>query len=499
MRASAASYEVDETTASGKLPTDTELSKNELSKSSVQQQDENQLQSTLKKISNEASTLGVDLVDIAGVIQDTTEMSKRHALSFSQVITSAETISKSNQEMTTLVHESDSNVNEAREMLKDSASRLNQSIEQIDELFTISSEMSGDINSFTESIAGADQIAGNISSIARQTNLLALNAAIEAARAGEAGRGFAVVAAEVRALSVQTATATSAIQNTLLAIRKKADGLMSSGGKVCETAESVKTSSHLLSGSFQSMENTISQVLDNSAKISNTTETVELQFRDFFHTLSGISGEVDICATNLTSASTRIDGLVNLSERVIQLLASAGIETSDTVLIEKIQHNAQAISGIFDHAVDNGIISVEALLDTDYRPIPGSNPPQFETAFSSFTDEVLPQFLEEALDYSELVAFSAAVNCDGYLPTHNRKFSHLQRPDDVDWNTANCRNRCIFNDRVGLAAGRSNEPFLVQTYRRDMGSGNFVLMKDISAPIFVKSRLWGGLRLGVKA
>jgi methyl-accepting chemotaxis protein len=31
-----------------------------------------------------------------------------------------------------------------------------------------------------------------------------------------------------------------------------------------------------------------------------------------------------------------------------------------------------------------------------------------------------------------------------------------------------------------------------------MGGGNFALMKDASAPIFVKGRHWGGVRCGYK-
>jgi methyl-accepting chemotaxis protein len=89
------------------------------------------------------------------------------------------------------------------------------------------------------------------------------------------------------------------------------------------------------------------------------------------------------------------------------------------------------------------------------------------------------------------------VDRNGYLPTHNRKFSKPQGADPV-WNAANCRNRRIFNDRTGLAAGRNTRRFLLQTYRRDMGGGNFVLMKDLSAPIFVRGRHWGGLRLGYR-
>ena len=96
------------------------------------------------------------------------------------------------------------------------------------------------------------------------------------------------------------------------------------------------------------------------------------------------------------------------------------------------------------------------------------------------------------------ITFCAAVDRNGYLPTHNIKFSKPQGSDPA-WNAANCRNRRIFDDRVGLAAGRSTKPFLLQSYRRDMGGGNFVMMKDCSAPIVVRGRHWGGLRLAYRA
>ncbi|RYI29166.1 MAG: methyl-accepting chemotaxis protein, partial [Acetobacteraceae bacterium] len=83
---------------------------------------------------------------------------------------------------------------------------------------------------------------------------------------------------------------------------------------------------------------------------------------------------------------------------------------------------------------------------------------------------------------------------NGYLPTHNARFSRPQGHDPV-WNAANCRNRRIFADRVGLKAGRNTAAFLLQVYRRDMGGGNFRIMIDVSAPIIVRGRPWGGLRL----
>jgi len=57
----------------------------------------------------------------------------------------------------------------------------------------------------------------------------------------------------------------------------------------------------------------------------------------------------------------------------------------------------------------------------------------------------------------------------------------------------------MFNDRIALAAGRNTKPFLFQAYRPGYGrGGNFAMMKDISVPIMVNGRHWGGLRIAMK-
>jgi methyl-accepting chemotaxis protein len=137
------------------------------------------------------------------------------------------------------------------------------------------------------------------------------------------------------------------------------------------------------------------------------------------------------------------------------------------------------------------------LFDESYEPIPGTDPRQMRTRFVDVTDRRFPDIQEPMLNFDPRVVFCAAVDRNGYLPTHNAKFSKPQGKD-VAWNTANCRNRRIFADRVGLAAGRNEQAFLVQTYRRDMGGGQYALMKDVSAPIAVGGRHWGGLRLAYK-
>ena len=158
---------------------------------------------------------------------------------------------------------------------------------------------------------------------------------------------------------------------------------------------------------------------------------------------------------------------------------------------------AAEISRRFEESVAKGRITIDQLFSTEYEELQGSVPPQHMAPFTRLTDELLPDILESAFEIHDGVIFCAAVNRDGYLPTHNRKFSKPPKGDPA-WDMANARNRRFFDDRVGLAAGRSTGRALLQAYRRDMGGGKFVTMKDVSAPIIVRGRQWGGLRIGYR-
>ena len=170
----------------------------------------------------------------------------------------------------------------------------------------------------------------------------------------------------------------------------------------------------------------------------------------------------------------------------------------DTRFIEAAQQAAARLSQALERAVARDEISLEDLFDDCYVPIPGTDPQQFMTRFTAFTDRVFPGILDPMLDFEERPAFCTCTDRNGYLPTHNRKFSQPQRSDPV-WNAANCRNRRIYKDRAALAAVSHTKQFILQTYRRDMGHGNFMLMKDVSVRIFVSGRYWGVLRIGYSA
>ncbi|MDU6669109.1 MAG: methyl-accepting chemotaxis protein, partial [Bradyrhizobium sp.] len=156
------------------------------------------------------------------------------------------------------------------------------------------------------------------------------------------------------------------------------------------------------------------------------------------------------------------------------------------------------LNRIFENAVKNGEITLEDMFDTNYVEIAGTNPQQHRSRILDWADRALPPFQEAFLAKDARMAFCVAIDRNGYLPVHNRIYSHPQRPGDVAFNTANSRNRRIFNDAAGLAAGRNQRPYLIQSYARDMGNGNTVMMREIDVPIRVRGRHWGGFRTAYK-
>lgn len=190
-----------------------------------------------------------------------------------------------------------------------------------------------------------------------------------------------------------------------------------------------------------------------------------------------------------------------MPDEVRQRLAAfiRSVDEADKKFISAAKHASTQIAQIFEEAITKGNISNDALFDTNYRAVPSSNPVQHLTQSVEFCDLVLPPIQEPIMELDSRVVFCAAVDRNGYLPTHNRIFSQRQRPDDRVWNMANCRNRRIFNDRAGLSAARTSREYLLQTYDREMGNGVVVTLKEIDVPIQVHGRHWGAVRLAFRA
>lgn len=170
------------------------------------------------------------------------------------------------------------------------------------------------------------------------------------------------------------------------------------------------------------------------------------------------------------------------------------IHDENTEFVTRAMEAGSQLCQMFEQAVASGAVSMDALFDTDYVEIPGTNPVQHRTRILDWADRALPPFQEALLIKDPRMVFCVAIDRNGYLPVHNKIYSLPQRAGDIAWNTANSRNRRIFNDAAGLAAGRNQRTYLIQSYARDMGGGNTVMMREIDVPIRVKGKHWGGFR-----
>lgn len=108
-------------------------------------------------------------------------------------------------------------------------------------------------------------------------------------------------------------------------------------------------------------------------------------------------------------------------------------------------------------------------------------------------DQILRPIEEPLLDSVSRFVFCAAVDMNGRLPTHNRKFPS---------NTARTRSGTLrianFDDRAGSNSRRNTRQLLPQVYRRDMGGSEFVMMKYLAARNTLRALHWGGWRLAYR-
>ncbi len=483
---------------------------------------------------------------------------------------------------------------------QDIGSQVRDASKLADEAGAAAHEASLNMDRLRESSAAIGNVVNLIAQIARQTTLLALNSTIEAARAGAAGRGFAVVASEVKALAVQTQSATEEITKKIDALQRDAAGSVDAVHRISQAIAAIRPVFENVNGAVAEQNETTSKISDNAASASHFIVSVG----DSAAEIDGATREAEAhgesvaragkavtmstqklkarCAVLLRQGehegrrkslrlpcSLKIEiqtarGVVTapvyeislegiliggpdaerlpLNESLNATLESVGacrirlgerskagaqarFERLDAALSEKIEDQlwtlhdeniefvtrameaGTALTRIFEDAVVSTAISIDEMFDADYVEIPDTNPLQHRTRILNWADRALPPFQEAFLAKDPRMAFCVMIDRNGYLPVHDRNgylpvhnkiYSHPQRPGDVVWNTANSRNRRIFNDAAGLAAGRNLRPYLIQSYARDMGNGKTVMMREIDVPIRVNGRHWGGFRTAYK-
>jgi methyl-accepting chemotaxis protein len=449
------------------------------------------------QLSNRIGGLGVELADVAGNVQEVAQRVLSQSERFGHLQQTAKTMVSANHDIAGASKAVQSATTAAVDEITQSRSAVETAVSHIAELIEAVGRIESRLGAVSSALAQVAKVSTSIEAIAKQTNLLALNATIEAARAGDAGRGFAVVASEVKNLAEATRQATQQIGDTVRGLDGQVGSLIGESGEASGRAKNAGEGAAQIQGIIARVQDGFARVGQEIDGVTRAATSNLAHCDEVISELGNLAKGVDLSSSELKHADERVAKLLEVSEGLIAMIADSGVETSDAPLIRVVVDTARRISQTFEAAIERGEITLERLMDEKYREIPGTDPKQYMTDYVEFTDRVLPDIQDPIQKSDPRIVFCVAWARGGYLPTHNPNYRQPQGKDPV-WNNANCRNRRLFSDRAVKKVAANTKPFLLQTYRRDMGGGNFVLMKDLSSPILIRGRHWGAFRMGFR-
>ncbi len=410
-----------------------------------------------------------------------------------QIVSSAEVMIGTEQQTSQLSREALGAAGQAHQRSTEGRAVLGESISRMHQLSQRASDSRQLIEALSQRSEEIQRVTLVIQSIASQTNLLALNAAIEAARADEHVRGFAVVADEVRGLAGRTATATDEVGVMVADIQQRTAQVVE---QIRQLSVDLQAGVEQVEHAGEQLESIATLAAGVEGQVSASaqgTETNRVQLDSLFHAVEQMRSDLivsDQQTQQLAQAAVQMEGQ---AETISERLAEVGLDDYHQRIYDLAREGASRIAAQFEADVQQNRISLDDLFNRSYTPIANSHPTKYHSRFDGYTDQVLPTIQEALLPRHEGLVFAIACTPQGYVPTHNKAFSQALT-GDAQVDAVNNRTKRKFEDRTGIRCGSHQQAVLLQTYTRDTGE----LMHDLSVPIMVNGRHWGGLRLGYK-
>jgi methyl-accepting chemotaxis protein len=169
------------------------------------------------------------------------------------------------------------------------------------------------------------------------------------------------------------------------------------------------------------------------------------------------------------------------------------LSAQEREMLELGNEFARRCTAVIERWLAKKEVSPERLFSFLYYPLPDTDPPKFTTDYDKLSDRDIQAIEEEILAQASTIIYTVMVDKNGYLPTHNQRYSQPLTGNKAS-DLVNNRTKRIFSDRTGLLAAQNTEPFLIQKYQRDTGE----TMADLSVPIMIGGKHWGAVRIGYR-
>ncbi|AAZ25296.1 methyl-accepting chemotaxis protein [Colwellia psychrerythraea] len=446
------------------------------------------------EISNKASELAINSAEISYFLAQLSGAIEQSSEDVDRLATAAEEMSANSKQINDNAVLASQQASHAMSSSNASSAQLSNNINIVNQLNVSVNSAAEKIRSLEKKALAIQSITDVIDGISAQTNLLALNAAIEAARAGEQGRGFAVVADEVRALAGKTADATAQIGEMLKQTSDETSATTLAMSQIVEQTNSVVSTMTELSHGFAEIDQLLTDSSAASDQISHALTEQDFAAEEISSSVVRLHDFLLNKSSETQDASIQAQTLSNSSESIFVHISSFESNSLIANMCQQAQLSANQVGLLFEQSIEKNLITQQQLFNFSYQQLGSCEPKKYSTSFDKFTDQHLPKIQEPLLVQFPEMIYAGAVDINSYFPTHNKCFSK-PLTGNAATDIINNRTKRLFDDPTGIRCGKHTDKFLLQTYKRDTGE----IMHDVSAPIFVQGKHWGGFRIGFKA
>lgn len=448
------------------------------------------VEDVIRRVAQNCGTLVIDCAQVGGNVAAIAQHKNLRIAELSRVDTVMEALARDQASVAAAIDQAQHLSREVKQKLTHGRASIIDSVSGFTDLTNLVLRLSDRIDRIVDALADVQDVSHIIGTIAQQTNMLALNAAIEAARAGESGSAFAVVANEVKKLAQHTREATQRIHGTVAALSDEATAF---SGEIAGGVEQ----SRAATAKFEAIERTVIDIGSIVSLVDHQSDGIAHSAMQMEHSITAVQREMEAAAASTRDTGSRlndihrqIEHLESAANVMLDQLASGGVRTEDSSKIDTAMAVADEIMQLVESALRRGDIAEADVFDVTYRPVAGSNPPQFDTRFNAFADQHIRPILDRMKREGQLSIGSVISDINGYLPTHLTLRS-LPQGADHEWNATWCRNRRIMMDDCTRRAVANERPFMLNCYRMTLGKGEFLPLKSVFVPLRFNGRRWG--------